>query len=521
MKTMTKIVYATLALLGVGCFELLPKVQAVVPPPDGGYPGFTTAEGTNALKNLTAGLGNTANGWYSLFTNSTGSYNVGVGAGTLALSNGDQNTAVGVGALLLNNGSLNTATGALALLNNSNGNFNTAVGCFGLQSNQTGDDNTAVGIGALSSNISGSHNTAVGDYALYSNTADFNTAIGHFALADNVSGQFDTAIGTFALRHTTADGNTAVGHSALLQNTTGIRNNAFGQNALSANVGGQGNNAFGFGTLSLSGDAGSFNTAIGDFALASNNGAPDNTAVGHAALDVNTTGHGNTAIGALALQGSNTGGHYNIAVGYAAGQSITGNDNIDIGNTGEPGENATIRIGDETIHTATYIAGINGATLGVGAQVYIDPTGQLGTMVSSRRFKKEIKPMDKASKAILALKPVTFHYKSDKTNTRQFGLVAEEVAEVNPDLVVRDKNGEIYTVRYDAVNAMLLNEFLKAHKKLEAQQTTIAELKSTIAHQERRFAQQEEQIAALTSGLQKVNAQLEMRKDAPRAVADR
>jgi predicted ribosome quality control (RQC) complex YloA/Tae2 family protein len=147
---------------------------------------------------------------------------------------------------------------------------------------------------------------------------------------------------------------------------------------------------------------------------------------------------------------------------------------------------------------------------------------QLGTMSSSRRFKKEIEPMNKSSEAILALKPVTFHYKSDSTNTPQFGLVAEDVAEVNPDLVVRDKNGDIYTVRYDAVNAMLLNEFLKAHKKIDQQQATMADLKSTVTQQrenlESRIAKQEKQIETLTAGLQKVSAQLELNRRAPQAV---
>jgi predicted ribosome quality control (RQC) complex YloA/Tae2 family protein len=151
--------------------------------------------------------------------------------------------------------------------------------------------------------------------------------------------------------------------------------------------------------------------------------------------------------------------------------------------------------------------------------VLIDSAGQLGTASSSRRFKKEIKPMDQTSESILGLKPVTFHYKSDNTGTPQFGLIAEEVAEVNPDLVVRDDKGDIYTVRYDAVNAMLLNEFLKEHKKVEEQgremnkqKTTITQLESTIAEQhesfESKLAQQEKQIEALTSGLQKVSAQL-------------
>jgi Chaperone of endosialidase len=223
-------------------------------------------------------------------------------------------------------------------------------------------------------------------------------------------------------------------------------------------------------------------------------------AVGVNAL-ANSTGGENTAIGRAALF-HNTSGSQNIALGANAGLNLTtGDNNIEIGNAGDADDSATIRIG--ATQDRTFIAGIRGTQppVGVILPVLIDFNGQLGTTISSRRFKHEIKPIDKESEAILALKPVTFHYKSDQTNTPQFGLVAEEVAEVNPDLVVRDKNGEIYTVRYDAVNAMLLNEFLKEHR-------TVQELKSVVAKQEAAAAQQQKQIDALTAGLQKVSAQL-------------
>ena len=203
-------------------------------------------------------------------------------------------------------------------------------------------------------------------------------------------------------------------------------------------------------------------------------------------------------------------------MGYGAGAGVTmGARNIHIGHPGFAGDSDTIRVGNTGIQTRTFIAAIRGVTTGVAdaVPVLIDSNGQLGTASSSRRFKKEIKPMDKASESILALKPVTFHYKNDTTDTPQFGLIAEEVAEVNPHLVVRDKSGEIYTVRYDAVNAMLLNEFLKEHKEVEAQQrkienqeATIDELKLTVAQQQKNFAQQQAQIEALTSGLQKISA---------------
>jgi len=190
-------------------------------------------------------------------------------------------------------------------------------------------------------------------------------------------------------------------------------------------------------------------------------------------------------------------------------------------------ESGNIRIGRQGLQTATFIAGTRGiATANANAiPVLIDSAGQLGTASSSARFKKEIKPMDSASKSILALKPVTFHYKSDSTGTPQFGLVAEEVAEVNPDLIVRDENGEIYTVRYEAVNAMLLNEFLKAHRKVEKQQATITQVKSDAAKQEATISQLKKdmgvfraQLKEQAAQIQKVSAQLAVNKTAPQIV---
>ena len=227
-----------------------------------------------------------------------------------------------------------------------------------------------------------------------------------------------------------------------------------------------------------------------------NTDGDDNTAVGFNALLSNTTGINNTAIGSQALS-QNT-GSTNIALGAGAGGNLTtGGANIDIGNAGVSGESNTIRIGNNGIppQNRAFIAGIRGVTTGNAnaIPVVIDSAGQLGTTSSSRRFKKEIKPMDSASQSILALKPVTFSYKSDSTNRLEFGLIAEDVAQVNPNLIVRNENGEIYTVRYDAVNAMLLNEFLKEHRKNEKQEVTIASL--------------QKQVEALTAGLQKVSAE--------------
>ena len=252
------------------------------------------------------------------------------------------------------------------------------------------------------------------------------------------------------------------------------------------------------------------NTATGDYALFNLTTGTRNTAVGFQALNTNTTGGKNTAIGFFALQ-DNTTGKNNIALGYSAGTFTTGDNNIHIGNV-RAQESDTIRIGTAAGRNArefqsnAYIAGISGVTIAAGVPVMIDADGHLGSTTSSERFKDEIKPMDKASEAILALEPVTFHYKKDldPDGITQFGLVAKQVEKVRPDLVARDKEGRPYTVRYESVNAMLLNEFLKEHRKVE-------ELEANAASQQK-------QIDALTAGQQKVSAQLEASKPAPQIV---
>jgi hypothetical protein len=358
--------------LAVACFALSPVPNAfgVVPAPDGGYPGFNTAEGQNALLHLTTGTANTAVGWVSLENVTTASFNTGVGAGTLVLNSGDQNTATGAAALLLNTtGSFNTANGALALLNNTEGNYNTAIGLSALYSNTTGTANTATGYRTLSSN---------------------------------------------------------------------------------------------------------------------------------------TTGHGNIAIGDWALFQNHTGG-YNTAVGNQAGSNVsTASNVICIGSV--PGLN---------VSNTCFIGNIWGVTTAINnaLPVVVSGAGQLGTVSSSLRFKKEIKPMDKVSEALLGLRPVTFQYKSDNTGTPQFGLIAEEVAKVNPNLVVRDEKGEIYTVRYEAVNAMLLNEVLKEHRKDEEQQATIIQLTKNMETVIARLKEQDSKI-------QKVSDQPGASRSAPQTVVD-
>jgi uncharacterized coiled-coil protein SlyX len=305
-------------------------------------------------------------------------------------------------------------------------------------------------------------NTAEGQSALLSlTTGGFNTAAGFLSLSSNTTGSFNTAIGAGTLLANTAGENTATGAGALLSTSTGT------------------------------------------FALFSNTAGVVNTATGYRALYNNTTGSVNTAIGATALLNNSTGSS-NVGLGFNAGLNVTTASNVICIGANLTGQN---------VSNSCFIGEVRGKTTAQNnaIPVLIDSQGQLGTVSSSRRFKKEIKAMDKASEAILALKPVTFHYKSDNTNRPEFGLIAEEVAGVNPDLVVRDENGEIYTVRYDAVNAMLLNEFLKEHRKVQKLETNDAEqqreIKALVATVKEQAAQ-----------IQKVSAQVELNRLAPQTV---
>ena len=392
--------------------------------------------------------------------------------------------------------------------------LNTAEGQNALFSLTTGVANTAVGWFSLKSNAAGSFNTALGAGTLLANTADQNTATGAGALLSNTTGGFNTANGALALfSNTSGSNNTANGLYALLGNTTGNDNTAIGVDALGRNTTGGNNTAIG--TLALlSNTTGGNNTAVGVSALAGNIDGNDNTAIGGAAL-LRNTGAGNLAIGSGALD-SNTSGSFNVAIN--GGRNLTtGIFNIAIANDGVAGESNTTRIG--ILQNRCFISGIREVTTGVpdAINVMIDSAGQLGTVSSSRRFKTEIKPMDKASEAILSLKPVTFHYKSDHTATPQCGLIAEEVAEVNPNLVVHDKNGEIYSVRYDQVNAMLLNEFLKEHRTVQelrscaaVQQATIAELTSTLERQQKAMETAMGRLKEQDAKIQRVSDQLEL-----------
>ena len=449
MKTVIRSLVTILVLLCCG----LPGVQAVVPPPDGGYPNFTTAEGQNALFSLTSGAANTAVGWFSLNSVTAGSFNTGVGAGTLVLNAGDENTAIGTAALLLNTASGNTAVGSRALLNNTTG---------GTLANIQGLD-----VGP---------NVAVGQQALESNTiASANTAVGYQALQSFTTGP----VGLEQIGLCTAVGFQALGNATGI----GFANNAFGYHALMNNTDGGGN-----------------------------------TAIGLQALVNNTIGSSNVAIGNNAL--SNSTGNNNTALGFNAGAAVTTANNVVC--IGAFGANM-----DDSCFVGNIYSNVQPIVGTDPDSVTITSSGRLGRgNVSSRRYKHDIKSMDKASEVLYALKPVSFRYNKeyDATQTLAFGLIAEEVAEVYPDLVGRNPKGEPESVRYEQINAMLLNEFLKEYKTVQELKSTVLSQQSVIAQQresfERRLAEQAKQIKALTDAVEKVNAQLEMNNNTPRVAAN-
>jgi hypothetical protein len=352
-------------------------------------------------------------------------------------------------------------------------NANTAIGFGTLASNTTGNSNTATGVSALFSNTTGSGNTATGGDALQNNTTGgSNTATGTDALQNNTTGDSNTANGSAALAsNTTGDNNTANGASALLLNTTGGSNTATGQAALQSNTTGSSNTASGLGALG-SNTTGNNNMASGVNALLFNTTGSLNTASGAAALVLNTTGSFNTASGVNALVNNIT-GIGNIAIGYQAAFNVaSGNSgNIHIGSQGSFGDSATIRIGQ--IQTSFFAAGVSGVTTGLAAvPVLIDGNGQLGTVSSSIRFKEDVEDMAEASSGLLRLRPVTFRYKkpyADGSKPIDYGLIAEEVAEVYPDLVVKSADGQIQTVQYQKLTPMLLNEVQKQRQQMEWQ----------------------------------------------------
>ncbi|HEV8419264.1 MAG TPA: tail fiber domain-containing protein [Candidatus Udaeobacter sp.] len=474
-STVDKIMKAISSVLFLGLVSLL---------------AFSAQSGNAQVFNEKLGTG-------ALQSNTTGSYNVALGDYTL-LSN--------------TTGSSNAATGTAALFYNATGNENTASGTTALFYNTTGYSNTASGVRALYQNTEGFYNTASGFRSLFSNhTGNYNTASGVNALWANSTGTSNTASGYEALYFNNGNENTASGTSALYYNTTGYSNTASGVRALYQNTQGFYNTATGFRSL-FSNNMGSFNTASGVNALWANSAGNENTANGYYALYSNTTGSDN------------------IALGYGAGADLTtGSNNIDIGNPGVAGESNTIRIGLPDLLPTIYIAGIYGSVATNGTQVYVNSDGRLGTGPSSRRFKKDIADMDMASQVLLSLRPVSFHYKEefDSKGIAQFGLVAEEVAKISPDLVLRDGKGDIYSVRYEAVNAMLLNEFLKEHRKVEQHEVNMTHLQSTVAKQEAIIAQQQKESKVLAERLdqqalqiRKVSDQLELSRPAPQLTSN-
>ena len=397
-----------LILVVLFSIRIVPKASAVSPPPDGGYAGFNTAEGTNSLQNLTTGIGNASVGWYSLFSNTVGNFNTALGAGTLFSNIGE----------LSGYGTENTAVGAAALLNNTRGTRNTAVGAFALFYN----------VGAANIGPDGSNNTAVGDRALFNNTTGCcNIAMGYQPLQANTEGFNDVAIG----------------NQALLNNTTG----------------------------------------------------DENTAIGTSTMTSNLTGR------------------FNTALGYSSGSNITGDGNVCIG-VGVDGE--------EGVDNSTYIRNINTTTQSFSAGVndYVTvrlSDGRLGhtTVVSSQRYKENIKPLAADSEALYALRQVSFRLKKeyDETQAVGFGLIAEEVEDVDPALVYCNNKGQVESVRYEMVNAMLLNEFLKEHRKVQEQEATIARLTKEMENVLARLKEHDSKI-------QKVSDQIELSDSAGRVVSD-
>src|SRR5262245_26753852 len=430
-------------LLVLGCLAFLSQLQAVHPPPDGGYPGLNTAEGDNALLQLTSGINNTAVGGLALRDTTTGSYNVAVGSG--------------------------------ALRNNTTGAYNMAIGAEALRANNA-NFNLAIGFRVGFMNTTGTHLTGIGANALFSNTtAGFNTAVGTGALRENTTTEFNVAVGDGAL--------------------TAFNGTTFTDGA---------------------------NTALGSLAAKALARGQENVVVGRRALEFLTSGSNNVIVGWRAADGLTTGSG-NAFIGDQAGVR----EGPDVDNVICLGSLGDTQAAGQVTPNRCFIGNIVNVTTGGPApsvNVVIDQDGQLGTIASSRRFKDDIKPMDQASEAILKLKPVTFHYKNRDVKsdlTPQFGLIAEDVEQVNRDLVVYGKDGKVWTVRYDAVNVMLLNEFLKEHKKVEEQQASIADLKSTVASQQKEMQVLTAQLKEQAAQIQKVSAQLEASKPAPKVVANK
>ncbi|HLY18991.1 MAG TPA: tail fiber domain-containing protein [Bryobacteraceae bacterium] len=373
------------------------------------------------------------------------------GAGTVNIATGGTNSVT-----VNSNGNVGIGTSSPAATLEVNGNAQVDGGNIlakgsvpVIQFPVSGSENFGAGLGALPQSITGTGDTALGDYALQVNT----------------SGSF----------------NTAVGNGALTSNTTGSSNTASGNGALFANTAGSSNTASGYGAL-VDNTSGSANTAGGYDALSNNTTGNYNTATGNSAMFGNTTGLNNTGLGADTLY-ANISGNNNIAVGYQAGYNVLASNNIQIGNQGTGADSGTIRIGTPGTQTTAFIAGISTSNV-TGATVQVSPGGQLGIAVSSRRYKEDIHDMGETSSGLMRLRPVTFRYKKafdDGSQPVQYGLIAEEVAEVYPDLVARSADGQIETVKYQLLDPMLLNELQKQNATITAQKEQIRTLEERLA----------------------------------------
>ena len=416
-------------------------------------------------------------------------------------------------------GNDNSAAENVDALNiSTTGQYNTAHGWYTLSANATGTDNTANGAYALFSNTTGWRNTAVGAWSLQANTTgSANIAVGDAALLRNTSGAWNVAVGDGTLvDNTTGWSNTAVGGDGLSANTTGLENTAMGAAALESNTTGSGNVAVGAGALSYRTDASyqlqGANTAVGYYALGytgaewgTGSGGDGNTAMGDRAMEYNVDGSFNCAFGLLALSADNgeTDGSGNTAIGNRAGYGLrTGVGNVYIG------EQERARDPNENYHT--YIHNINTTSVSGGAAdtVTIDlNTGLLGHLTSSRRHKEDIKAMDSTSELLYRLRPVTYRYKKeiDRDQALDYGLIAEEVAEIDPNLALRNAKGEIESVRYNAINVMLLNEFLKEHKAFVEEQAKVKKLEAGLTDLLATVKEQATQI-------EKVSAQIQSRR---------
>ena len=500
-----------------------------------------TATGIGGLSVNTTGIGNTATGAGALSSNTTGNHNTATGhVALIANTTGGLNTAVGDSALSSSTGSNNIAIGAGAGDNLDTGSNNIDIGNEGVASEantiRIGTVGTQTGtfIAGISSATTGLTGVPVlvdanGQLGTNGGSAPTSANTPNTIVQRDGSGNFSAGTITASLSGNATTSTTAANFSgSLAGEVTGTQgatvvSNAVSTNTASAIVRRDGSGNFSAGTATLAGNlalpltasasigvitlggdpflhnygsqntflgdpAGNFtttgnaNTAVGSFALFQNSSGMDNTALGVAALNDNTGGGFNTAVGLVALS-SNTTGSFNIAIGFNAGSNLdTGNHNIDIGNPGNAAEANTIRLGTSGTQTSTFIAGISGVTTGGPAvPVLIDANGQLGTISSSRRYKFDISDMGRATDALMQLRPVTFRYLRHGDNAPiQYGLIAEEVEEVYPEMVMRNKDGEVETVMYQFLAPMLLNEVQKQHRTIEEQQNTIADLKTTI-----------------------------------------